>query len=766
MHLVVDATLEVEAGIGFELEIFQAVQQAMGNPRPEPLKVPLGGGFEGRVEFILGCTLSAEAEVGWQTQVDFAFTAEGGVEKQDERLVPISGLAHQFAAEARDLEVTGEAQLKCYLQPKLSVVWLNTVSIYAQAGPYASAVLDFGPRANSIEARVGIEAFAGVDVTLDLGLWNLNLFNREWPLYDRYWVPWRQEFTVCGDGFRGGDEECDPGTSREPAYGGPRDSCDQTTCECREGYAPQSDPTLQWHSSLGNWGTQDNFCEKLCGNYRLDPGEVCDMGANNGTCWGNCRADCSGPIFTPLNGVLEECEACDDGNDDPCDGCRSGEIYEPTCGDGRVDYVCLGETCDDGNDVDTDTCSNACRISRYCGDGVVSTAVSSVTGLPIEACDDGNDDPCDGCHFCRLVGPNTCGDGYACGGEECDRGPGGSSSCNPDCTASRCGDGIVNPLAGERCDDGGASATCDGMCRPIVCGDGVVSGAEECDTFGAGGPGCNADCTFSRCGDGVVNAADGEACDDGDQDNCTWECAATCRGPTVRPVCGDGVRQCGEACDQGSLNGAYAACAADCSGPGPICGNGVVEPAYGEVCDDGNTAGGDGCRPDCQGLEVCGDGHLDVGETCDDADPRSCRGTCNETCTALYASVCGDGTRSGCEVCEDTDPTNRTADVGCAGATPNCAGCGACSADVCGDGIVGPSEVCERVGRCEDGSEAVCTAGGGECAPGVRCGFTEFEGECNATCQRQVVCGDGFIDGFEVCDGGPSCNDSCTGPVR
>nr|WP_237726584.1 Ig-like domain-containing protein [Corallococcus coralloides] len=50
----------------------------------------------------------------------------------------------------------------------------------------------------------------------------------------------------------------------------------------------------------------------------------------------------------------------------------------------------------------------------------------------------------------------------------------------------------------------------------------------------------------------------------------------------------------------------------------PVCGDSYIDP--GEVCDDGNRVAGDGCRADCQGVEVCGDGLLDstTGEQCDD----------------------------------------------------------------------------------------------------------------------------------------------------
>ncbi|TSC26504.1 tandem-95 repeat protein [Corallococcus sp. Z5C101001] len=50
----------------------------------------------------------------------------------------------------------------------------------------------------------------------------------------------------------------------------------------------------------------------------------------------------------------------------------------------------------------------------------------------------------------------------------------------------------------------------------------------------------------------------------------------------------------------------------------PVCGDGYLDS--GEVCDDGNRVAGDGCRADCQGVEVCGDGLVDsaTGEQCDD----------------------------------------------------------------------------------------------------------------------------------------------------
>ncbi|NVJ10063.1 tandem-95 repeat protein [Myxococcus sp. AM001] len=63
----------------------------------------------------------------------------------------------------------------------------------------------------------------------------------------------------------------------------------------------------------------------------------------------------------------------------------------------------------------------------------------------------------------------------------------------------------------------------------------------------------------------------------------------------------------------------------------PVCGDGHTDS--GEVCDDGNRVAGDGCRADCLGVEVCGDGLVDsvTGEQCDDGGTTPGDG-CDATC--------------------------------------------------------------------------------------------------------------------------------------
>jgi cysteine-rich repeat protein len=57
-----------------------------------------------------------------------------------------------------------------------------------------------------------------------------------------------------------------------------------------------------------------------------------------------------------------------------------------TCGDGILDD---GEQCDDGNNVSDDGCNAQC-VREYCGDGVRQSSLS-------EECDDGNYYSGDGC---------------------------------------------------------------------------------------------------------------------------------------------------------------------------------------------------------------------------------------------------------------------------------------------------------------------------------------------------------------------------------
>jgi len=132
----------------------------------------------------------------------------------------------------------------------------------------------------------------------------------------------------------------------------------------------------------------------------------------------------------------------------------------------------------------------------------------------------------------------------------------------------KCGDGILNYLAGESCDDGNTKS----------------------------GDGCSAKCdSLEICGNAIIDEAAGEVCDNGSNrggDGCSPDCrsAETCGNGIVDTVAGEG-------CDDGNMKGGDA-CSSDCRSD-ETCGNGIVDEDAGEVCDDGNKRNLDGCSAEC-----------------------------------------------------------------------------------------------------------------------------------------------------------------------
>jgi fibro-slime domain-containing protein len=457
------------------------------------------------------------------------------------------------------------------------------------------------------------------------------------------------------------------------------------------------------------------------------------------------------------------------------------------CGDGIVDAP---ETCDDGNAIPGDGCSGACRTEK-----------NYTCPTPGQAC-------------VPTTVPGVCGDGNLDNGEACDLGTAndaaGTQGCNTSCEITKgwacpgtggactytgfCGDGKVQSILGESCDDGTNDGTkgCSSSCTTLT--------GYNCPPTGGA-------CSLAvYCGNGVVDP--GEQCDDHNRRSFDG-CSATCfiesgfkcppaGGPCAR-LCGNSVIDSGETCDDGnfvSSDGCSSSCKLEpnytCATvgqpcvftpppPPPICGNGKIEGT--ETCDDGNANGGDGCSSTCK-IESgwrcpamnapcvaakCGDGILAGTEACDDGNPTAGDG-CSATCTieagatcpangvACVPMKCGDGKVTGTETCDDGLNDGKH---GCSATCQviagwQCALAGTPCTPICGDGIVAGDEQCD-----EKGAVACCTA---LCklVPGFVCDSTKTPHSQNAA----SYCGDGVLDGpaNTTVRGSEQCDDHNTLP--
>jgi len=327
--------------------------------------------------------------------------------------------------------------------------------------------------------------------------------------------------------------------------------------------------------------------------------------------------------------------------------------------------------------------------------------------------------------------PDLYGDGQSC---DC-----GCGIVDPDCRFE--GGEVLQDFAA--CDNNFCSAGtvplqgAPGACVAGLCGDGFVGKGENCDD--GDGPGCDdtcqlitegyrcsglgAGCGVPRCGDGAIDGKQGERCDDGNE------------------MAGDGCDACQP--EPGFVCRIFGGCYPT------ICGDGMIdfdwETQTGESCEDGNLFEGDGCDVNCKAEEgwvcrwdgcaqaLCGDGvvargDFGDGEQCDDANLTGGDG-CDASCNAEPGWYCDDFL--------------------------------GCQQVICGDLTISPGEMCDD-GDAQngDGCNSICQS-----EPGWSCGF--MPGDC-----RQVVCGDGVMQGddvgsvYEACDdanvvAGDGCDASC-----
>lgn len=165
--------------------------------------------------------------------------------------------------------------------------------------------------------------------------------------------------------------------------------------------------------------------------------------------------------------------------------------------------------------------------------------------------------------------------------------------------------------------------------------------------------------------------------------------------------------------------------------PHNVCGNGAVET--GETCDDTNTitescAYGQTsctvCSSTCQSVAgavtgYCGDGALQAihgNEQCDDGPNNGQIGYCNTMCSGtILPPVCGNGTVETGETCDDGNTISETCTYGqtsCTVCNSTCQSVAGQPGGRCGDGVIAANDV----ETCDDGN----TTGGDGCSSTCR----------------------------------------------
>lgn len=515
-----------------------------------------------------------------------------------------------------------------------------------------------------------------------------------------------------------------------------------------------------------------------CGDgiYHPTIGEQCDTGGASATCTANCRTPCDGDedcpgacdlevgaCKPPLCGdgeVNQPWERCDDGNVDDMDSCNnqcqptcnddpdceSGKcdkaklVCVPLCGNGRAD---AGEQCDDGNMINNDTCSNRCE--RTCTD----------------------DSTCD-CDEDRGVCRPLCGNGRIDPGEGCDDGNREDrDSCNNTC--------LVRCRPGTMCPDNQACPQ-NGLCPPpAFCGDGVVHATEQCDDANnvdtdACTNGCQMRCTQNlECPNGLLCL--GEVCAECSSSlQCDNGFCVDGRCRQALPICGNGVVEAGEACDDANgddTDGCTTsclfprdhACAASAQCQTRLCEAGTCQPCS----DPGQCGSGLRCsQGNCLfGSEQCGDGVVQAGEACDDANMNE-QDQCTTACLRPFGQSCDHASQCASTICSGGACTPCRSDNECSGGT-RCA-IGLCLTDtqmsllpnVCGNGLLEAGEACD------DGNNRY----GDGCTPGCSVGNAPVRAEVAANVTVQLPFAQGTFGGGQgPLHGGAGDGLSDTGPA-
>ncbi len=364
-------------------------------------------------------------------------------------------------------------------------------------------------------------------------------------------------------------------------------------------------------AAVANPGVRVRSLMGECGDGVVDLGEACDdddVAAGDG-CGATCAVEAGWSCDTLSPSLCTDVDECT-ATPGPCGAgtcLNEAGTYSCTCPAGYQDD---GSTCVDVNECATGAAG--CHANASCTNAAGSFSC---------ACDVGYTG--DG-FSCAAA----CGDELVVGTEACDSGGVNTESCDRDCSAIACGDGLHNPEAGELCDDGnlddgdGCSAACEEELE-----DGGPDGGEG---DGGGGDGDGGDepnvdagpLPLDTDGDGIPDGEDTDSDGDGiaDVDEYGDDNAAT---PPVdsdedgipdfqdTDSDGDGVRDADEAGD-------------DDEATPPVDSDGDGTPDYldEDSDDDGVPDAGDVCRvePDPEQEDADGDGTGDACEAGEEGD--------------------------------------------------------------------------------------------------------------------------------------------------
>ncbi len=201
--------------------------------------------------------------------------------------------------------------------------------------------------------------------------------------------------------------------------------------------------------------------------------------------------------------------------------------------------------------------------------------------------------------------------------------------------------------------------------------------------------------------------------------------------------------------------------------PLPFCGDGVID--IGETCDDGPANSDsipDACRTTCQPAS-CGDNIIDTGEVCDDGAlnsdtaPDACRTTC-------VLPSCGDSVVDGGETCDDGPANSDTLADACRTT---------CLVASCGDDVLDTGEACDDGALNSDTLADACrttclvaSCGDDVLDTGEACDNGALNSDiapdaCRTTCVV-ATCGDSVQDTGETCDDGALNSDSVPDACR